>query len=1026
MGSPSTTSWIPTILLARNFIPAQSQPRCRPATIPPVERYTEYTRGRIAHTVERMRELVHPDRRSLDALLVSPRVERITWEDAQKLEYRPVSVGERFGPVWATFWFRLQARVPPEWAGSQVDLIWMTGNESLLWLDGRAAQGLVDAGGHHRPVATLLDRANGAERIDAQIELACNWTAGEPNSRRPFTEPRLERAEIARFDHDAWNLLHDFRTLQELEADFGRGLDPAWAGELLAELNRFCNIWDADDRETWPQAAAILEQLLQRRNGTSAHQVFAIGHGHLDTAWLWPLAETYRKSERTFSTQLALMRSHPEHRFASSAAQHYDWVKERNPGLYRRIVDQVRQGRWVPVGGTWIEPDCNIPSGESLVRQFLHGQRYFEAEFGRRCREFWNPDAFGYTNQLPQLMQKAGITRFLTQKLAWNRFTQPQHHSFMWEGLDGSRVLSHFPPIDMGEHKVTAAELRAGAASFIDHGSASRAMMMFGHSDGGGGPTSEMLETLRRVGDLQGVPRTVLATSDEFFDALEQDAAELPVVVGELYLELHRGTYTTQGAIKRGNRRCEAVLHDAEFLAAAVTRLAARPYPQAELERLWKRLLVNQFHDILPGCSIPQVHAEAVEDFAYVEREADRLRTEAVAALVTEDSAAMVPVNTIGAGRREVSEDPTGGLAFVEAASYGVGCYADAPEPVRLEEHDGGFVLANGRLIVRLALDGTVTSVTSGLDGREALAAPGNRFELYDDRPLRYDAWDIDPFHLETGKTLAGANRAQVSRSEPLRAEVTFEHEIGRGSRLVQKVRLDAGAVRVDFETEVHWHERHQLLKVAFPLLVRAERATYETAFGHTERPTHYTTAADLARYEVPAHRWADMSEHGFGVALLNDCKYGYSAFGDTLRLSLLRAPTVPDPESDQGEHRFTYSLYPHHGTWREGGVIAEAQRLNAPLLWAPGRAAPSSLASVDDPNVVLDSIKGAEDGPSLVLRLYESHGARGVARVRLGLPFTKVRFANLLEEPGAEATLDAGKVEVPYEPYEVITLLVE
>ena len=991
-----------------------------------MQRYPEYTRGRLRQTVERLRELVHPDRRPLDRLEVSPQVDRISWGKAQQLDYRTATIGERFGPVWATFWFRLTATVPSEWAGAQVDLIWMTGNESLLWLDGRAAQGLVDGSGHMRPVAALVDRATGGERVEAQIELACNWQPGEPRIKRPFGEPVLTRAEFARFDPDAWRLLHDFRVLQELEAEAEKGLDPAWAGELLSELNRFCNVWDADDRETWPAAGAILEQLLQRRNGTSAHQVFAIGHGHLDTAWLWPLAETYRKCERTFSTQLALMRSYPEHRFASSTAQHYAWVKERNPELYARIVEQVREGRWLTVGGTWIEPDCNIPSGESLVRQFLHGQRFFESELGGRCAEFWNPDAFGYANQLPQLMRGAGITRFLTQKLAWNRFTQPPYHSFMWEGLDGSRVLTHFPPIDMGEPKVTAAELRAGVATFSDHDRSPRTLMMFGHGDGGGGPIPEMLETLRRVGDLQGVPRTELATSEEFFEALEQDAAELPVVVGELYLELHRGTYTSQGAIKRANRRCEALLHDAEFLAAAATRLAARPYPRNELEGLWKRLLLNQFHDILPGCSIAEVNAEAVADLGGVERDADRLRIEAAAALVARDGDSEVPLNTIGAGRAEVSEAPDGSLAFVEAPPFGFGRPATTPDPIRVEEYDDGFVLVNGRLLVRLARDGTVTTIALRTDGREALSAPGNRFELYDDRPLRYDAWDIDPFALETGRPTSGATRAHVSRSEPLRAEVTFAHEIGRESRLVQKVRLDAGAGRLDFDTEVDWHERHRLLKVAFPLRVRAERASYETAFGHAERPTHYSTTAELARYEVPAHRWADLSEHGFGVALLNDCKYGYSAYGDTLRLSLLRAPTEPDPEADQGRHRFTYALYPHRGGWREGGVVAEAQRLNSPLLWVSGHAEPDSLASVDDPNVVLDTIKRAEDGPALVLRLYETHGARGVARVRLGLPFERASFANLLEDAGEQATVEAGEIVVPYSPYEVLTLLVE
>jgi alpha-mannosidase len=345
---------------------------------------------------------------------------------------------------------------------------------------------------------------------------------------------------------------------------------------------------------------------------------------------------------------------------------------------------------------------------------------------------------------------------------------------------------------------------------------------------------------------------------------------------------------------------------------------------------------------------------------------------------------------------------------------------------VSIEEDADGWLLRNGVLRARVARDGTVTSLALLDDpAREALAASANRFELYDDRPLSWDAWDVDPFHLETAQPCAGAQGARVALADPLRAELVFEHAIGRASRLVQTVRLDAGARRVEFHTEVEWRERHRMLKVGFPLRVHADRATYEMPFGHAERPTHYSTLADLARYEVPGHRWADLSEHGYGVALLNDGKYGHSAYGDTLRLSLLRAPTSPDPEADQGHHRFAYALMPHAGGWREAGVVAEARRLNQPLLWTRGSAEPRSFAAVDDPNLVLDTIKRAEDGDALVIRLYEAHGARGTATLRLGLPFATARFANLLEDPGDPAHADGDAIEVPYRPYEIITLLV-
>jgi alpha-mannosidase len=987
-----------------------------------VHRYPEYTRGRLAQTVGRLRELVHADRRPFDELLIAGPVGRIAHAEAQRLPYRPARMRERLGPLWATYWLRAAATVPDAWAGSRVDLIWETGTESSLWLDGRPAQGLV-TGQYDRPVAALTQAARGGGRLQAELELACNAYFGA-DAEETELPAELRRAEIARFDAQAWALLHDFRVLAELEADHAAGLDESWAGELLSELNRFCNAWDAEDRETWPTAAAVLAPLLERRNGSRTHEVGAIGHAHLDTAWLWPLAETWRKAQRTFTTQLALMRDYPEHRFACSSAQHYAWVKERDPELYEQILARVREGQWVPVGGTWIEPDCNLPSGESLVRQFLYGQRFFEAELGDRAREFWNPDVFGYANQLPQIVRGAGMTRFLTQKLSWNRFTSLPFHTFAWEGLDGSRITTHFPPADTYNAQVGVAELRRSARDYKDHDRSRHSLLVFGHGDGGGGPTPEMLETLRRVGDLQGVPRTRLVTAEEFFAALEEDAPDLPVVVGELYLEFHRGTYTTQAAIKGANRRCEAALHDAELLAALASPTAGADYPHEDLGALWRLLALNQFHDILPGSSIGEVYADAHAQLEQVERDARELAATAAGALVGGGDG-HVPLNTVGAARAEVAELPGGDLAFVTAPSCGVGSLAAPPAPVSIEEDGDGWVLDNGVLAARLGADGSVASLALREDGREALAAPANRFELYDDRPLNWDAWDVDPFHLETGRPCAGARSARVERAGPLRAEVVFEHEIGSASHLVQTVRLDAGARRVEFHTEVEWRERHRMLKVAFPLGVHADRATYEMPFGHAERPTHYSTLADLARYEVPGHRWADLSEHGYGVALLNDGKYGHSAFGDTLRLSLLRATTSPDPEADQGHHRFAYALMPHAGGWREAGVVAEARRFNQPLLWAQGSAQPRSYATVDDPNLVLDTIKRAEDGDALVVRLYEAHGARGAASLRLGLPVKSAHFANLLEDQGEAARVDGDAIEVPYRPYEIVTLLI-
>jgi alpha-mannosidase len=945
-------------------------------------RHPQYTRERLAQTAARLQEAIHPERIAPDELSVAGPVDRISHAEAQALDYRPAETGERLGPLWATYWFRVGATLPEAWDGRRVDLLWETRAESTLWIDGRAVQGLHGNEFGQRPDATVARPARGGARVELAVELACNGLFGRLD--RP---PELERCELALVDEDAWRLYFDFEILRALEAS--DTLEPGFGGHLREELNRFCNEGDP----------AILAALYTHRNGTRVHRVSAIGHAHIDTAWLWPLAETRRKLQRTFASQTRYMDEYPEYRFACSQAQQYAYVEQGDPDLWARIRAKVEEGQWVPVGGSWVEPDCNIPSGESLLRQFVHGQRYFEDRFGTRCREFWSPDAFGYCGQLPQLMRLAGIDRFLTQKLSWNRFNRPDAHTFEWEGIDGSRVLGHFPPADNYNSDVSVDEVLKTAREFKDHESSERSLLVFGFGDGGGGPTRAMLESLRRMADLQGLPRVEPSTSDAFFSALEAETPPRPTVVGELYFEYHRGVYTSQAFVKRGNRVCEQLLHDAELLGAVRGEDAA-----AELDRLWKLLLLQQFHDILPGSSIGLVYDDARRDFAELES--------SLHALLGDGDTL---VNTVGVARREVVDGE-----LVEAAPFADAHVVEAGDEVRVD----GLVLENAHLRVELGEDGSVLSVVEKATGRETLAAPGNVLELYEDRPVKFDAWDVDPAHLETRRACPPAESRQVVSSGPLRAEIAFDRKVGERSTLRQVVRLDADARRVEFHTTVDWQEEHVLLKVCFPLEVHAPTATYEAPFGYAERPTHFSTSYDRARYEVPGHRFADLSEHGFGAALLTDSKYGYSCLGNELRISLLRAPKSPDPNADMGSHAFAYALYPHPGGWREGGVLDEAIRFNAPLRRTRGIGA--SFASTDTPGLVVDTVKRADAGSGLVLRLYEPYGGRGTARVRLREPFARARLANALEEPFAEVEVDGSELVLPYRPHQVLTVLVD
>jgi alpha-mannosidase len=1005
-------------------------------------RYPKYTRARLKHFARRLERAIYPERENVERIELAGPTDRISLEEAQSLAYRQVERGEPLGPLWATYWVKVAARIPAAWRGARVDLYWDSRSEALLWLDGRSAQGL-NIGRHTAP---LVRAAKGGEPLVFYVEVACNraFGAGEPT--HPPSEPyRLVSCELRRFDPEAWTLFNDFDVLRQLEADreppqtprsYGGvaprivrpALDTTWAGKLLHDLNRVCNQLDPESRETWPAAREILTTLLAAGNGDVVHALSAIGHAHIDTAWLWPIEETRRKCQRSFANVVALMDDYPEFKFACSQAYQYALIEETDPDLFARIRAKVASGQWIPIGGSWVEPDCNLPSGESLSRQFLYGQRYFERTFGRRSRIFWNPDVFGYAGQLPQLMREAGMDRFLTQKLSWNRFTTPPHHSFRWRGIDGSEVLTHFPPADTYNGMATVEELRYHAANYKDADRSSHALYLFGYGDGGGGPDAGMIESLRRTGDLLGVPRSAMRDPDAFFDRLARDAADFATIEGELYFEYHRGTYTSQAEVKRLNRLVEGSLQTLEFLATA-SALAGKPAPSRDdVEGLWRTLLVNQFHDILPGSSIGEVYVRTRKELAEMADRAGALAQELLGRLCTPNPSRMsCPVNTIGFARGEVAQAPDGALHYVVATPFSAGRVETSKESVRATEGEAGEVrLENGRLTAILTPGGGLRSLVHHATGREALAGEGNRIVLFDDRPTEYEAWDIDPFALETGREAPPAEQCIVLARGPLRAEVQFVRKLGKHSRMTQTIRLDAASDRLEFDTEIDWQERRTLAKAAFPLAARSMRASYETMFGAVERPTHANTDADFAQFEVPGHRWADLSEPGFGVSLLSDARYGYSTFGNMMALSLMRGTASPDPQADIGVHRFRYALFPHAGDWRQAGTVGEAARFNRALLWTTG-APPAILAqplvAVAPANVVVDTIKPAEDGNGWVVRLYESGGGSTAARLTFGVPVRSVHRSNTLEDRLEPLRLEAGICTFPLRPFQIATL---
>ncbi|MBN2047081.1 MAG: alpha-mannosidase [Anaerolineaceae bacterium] len=960
---------------------------------------------------------------------------RISYAEAMQGNYELLEVGYLFTPLWSTHWVRVDIQIPADWAGKEVHFRWDSTSEGQIWVDGKAMQGLSGSVHVGQPTGTirshylLAEEAVGGETLTLYVEVACNHLWGvHPGTRAEENLGRLRMAEIAVFDRAAWDLYWDFKVIADMAIHLPSGTPRQ--GQALRVANQMVDLIRMDDPQTWRAARGLAEAFYAEKNGDDAHELSAIGNAHIDTGWLWVLAETKRKCYRTFSTAVRYMDQYPEYKFTVSQAQQLEWMKDEYPELYGRIQEKFAAGQLIPTGGAWVEPDCNLPSGESFVRQFLYGQRFFEKEFGFHCDDFWEPDVFGYSAALPQIMKLAEIDYFLTQKLSWNQFNKIDMHSFYWEGLDGTQVLTHFPPLATYIAYGSVEEVLRNVTNYKDHEKTRESYLLYGIGDGGGGPMVESIEQLSRMKDVAGLPKVTTRTPKEFFRRLEADLKDPVKWVGELYLEYHRGTYTTQAATKNGNRRSEFMLHEVEFLSALAS-LRGGAYPRAALDRMWKVILTNQFHDILPGSSITEVYEEAEEAYARVLAEGGELRQQALDLLFAPETegANLLAVNPTGFDREEVVE-MDGALQVVRVPAYGVFAGAPATEvesPVVLSETANGFVLENRHLKAVINRSGIVERLIEKASGREAIAPNGkaNQFVLYEDRPIDYDAWDVDIYHLDARDDVPPAMTCAVLESTPLRAVLRFTYEVSERSTITQKVILDACARYLDFNTEVEWHEAHKFLKVEFPLEARAKEATYEIQFGHVERPTHYNTSWDMARFEVCAHRWADLSEYGFGVALLNDSKYGYATHDNVMRLSLLRAPKYPDPQADMGTHHFRYALMPHQGSFQEAGVIAAGYHYNEPLLLAKtNQTLPArSYFRVNDPAIVIDTVKRAEDSDDLIVRMYESFGARGEVRFSSTLDVDSAMVCNLLERQDAPLAWTDGGCTLSFKPFQIITL---
>ncbi|MBN2305415.1 MAG: alpha-mannosidase, partial [Anaerolineae bacterium] len=929
--------------------------------------------------------------------------------------------------------------------------------EALVYVDGTP---YAACDRHHQEVILADQWRDGADH-----RLALHGWTGNTNSGGPDARLLMRPCEIVLIDQPA----RDFIAAARTALGVAQAL-PESHPTYTALLNALDAAFKAlDTREPFgdpfyasvPDALAVLRDGIAGAGAALDVGVAAAGHAHIDVAWLWTLGQTRRKAGRTFHTALRLMEQFPYYCFTQSQPQLYDYVRQDYPALFDAIKQRVSDGRWEPIGGMWVEADCNLSGAESLARQFVLGRSFFREHFGPEAESpvLWLPDVFGYAWSLPQLIKLAGLDYFYTIKIGWSQYNKMPYHSFWWQGIDGTRVLTHFSPNGDYTCKATPADVVNMWNAFKQQAEQRDVLMSYGYGDGGGGPTREMLETIRELGEFPGAPRTRHDFAGEFFRRMEAEAGDnLPTWNGELYLEYHRGTYTTQSRNKRANRKSEFLLHDAEFLAALAAQVdGGYEYPAGDLRKAWELVCLNQFHDIIPGSSIGDVYIESQEQYTEVAQLGAAARDTALDAIAGQVGGDLLLINPTSFARGDLcfwtGEIPDGQHlvqadgtpVFVQPTENGIWLcagslppysitglqWATGPNPVPNPVPETGLIaeptlLENRFLRVEFNPAGDIVRMYDKVHAREVLpdGAVANQFQAFEDRPPNWDAWDIEIYYDDKLWLADPADSMRVIEAGPLRATLEIKRRI-LNSAYTQRISLDYSSPVIRFDTDMDWHERHILLKVAFPVDILAPQATYDIQWGNVQRPTHRNTSWDWARFETAAQKWADLSEGNYGVSLLNDCKYGHDIRDNVIRLSLLRGTTKPDPDADQGQHQFTYALLPHAGDWTEETIPA-AYALNDPALIITGRGGTPErveFLAVDRPNVVIETVKRADDGNGLIVRLYESQRQRGPVTLTAHADIRAAAVTNLLEDTLVDLTPAGRQVTFDLAPYQIMTL---
>ncbi len=1007
-----------------------------------------------------------------------PTMEYLTPEEALKGPFQPVSPGFTWGHEWEYCWFKGSIALPEEAKGQRIVMDLKPQGESALFVNGKSF-GTYRASWVNEPHHFMEDNvlsfcAQGGEHYDILMETYAGHFMPEAPTGGCTTGPVLpgafeDTAEEGKrrvlgkctygiWNEDAYQLYMDVATLSALLTTLDE--TSLRAAKIAKALQEFTLIADFEQpREgriaSYKAAREALRPVMEAKNGSSAPVFYAVGNAHLDLAWLWPMAETYRKTERTFAAQLRLIEEYPEYKFIQSQPASYEMCKKYYPELFARIKEAVKGGQWIADGAMWVEPDTNMASGEALIRQLVHGKRYYKEEFDVDSKVLWLPDTFGYTAALPQILKGCGVDYLVTQKIFWsyNEGDQFPYHYFTWEGMDGSQVVSFLPtsytyrtdPIEANniwKNRTQVQDLDAF-------------LMPYGYGDGGGGPARDYIEYAKRQEDLEGSVKVKMAGPMEFFHDMEEQGGPVNTYVGELYFSAHRGTYTSQAAVKKNNRRNELAMREEEFWSSLGLGRGLE-YDLAKADALWKELLLHQFHDILPGSSIGRVYVEANKAHEAIHAGAQELLDQAIDALTERkeenavtvwnslsfDRKALVELpEAFGAGARTlegqavpVQKKEAGVKAIVDIPSCGAvslvpaeaGASGDgAKAAVSVKEEGDGYVLENSRVRATVDARGEVVSFVLKESGREYAAQPMNRFRLYKDVPRLFDAWDIDSnYILQEVKAVTEVSVEKVG--EGLEGVVKVSGRISESS-FTQYIRLAADSRRLAFETEVDWKELHRLLKVSFPVDVYAENGINEMQFGYVERPAHRSRLYDKDRFEVCNHRYSALCDGSHGAAVLNDCKYGISMNGNALELTLLRAAACPEMRADNGQHSFTYAFTAWEGTLADSDVVRQGYELNVKPVVSKGAVDRFSAVTVDKANVILDTMKPAEDGSGdIVLRLYEAKKAAAKAEVSLQFGAAKAYLCDMLENIIEEVPVTDGKIVLPFRAFEIKTVRVK